>query len=1033
MYKVFNRSIFFRIIVGYLIGLSLMVGVILFATIRLNKINNTVNTLTGRLAVIRELSGDIVNRTLNMRHFSYRYMDIGKHFEFEKLDKEIEDLHATLDQIDLHIINEEQSKVIEDIRKSANQFNLIFKDISRLIISRQFLLSTEFKTQELIIENEISAIRINVNELKKRKVYLAFGNAQNSFHLMQASHTKYLAEDDEKYFILFKKHYEYFKREFSYLIDFLEGSSISENIIKATATVDLHYQTFIKVREISVKLRKLNRSLGEIETNIIKLASSIDQKVKKEYSTHNILTQDLITFTQYNLFLSIVFAVVLSVGLSVVVSRKIMGPLLEQLRKQVDRQTSDLADQNVKNTQMLKTIESQNKKLQKADKLKDEFLANTSHELRTPLNGIIGLADSLLRGASGPLQKPTIDNLQMIVQSGKRLANLVNDILDFYKMKNQELELQLSSIQLGRLTELVLNISRPLANDRPIRFINNVPADLPLIKGDESRLQQILFNLVGNAIKFTHEGEIKISSEVQDGSVLISVKDTGIGIPLEKQETIFESFEQGDGSTARAYGGTGLGLAITQQLVKLHGGTIEVVSEPQKGSTFSFKLPFFEMQQIEVKPPISELASVRNFTTISEAFQPVTETYPNTKTVLVVDDEPVNLQVLMNYLSLEKYTVYTASNGAEGIELVKKEKPDLLLLDVMMPKMNGYEVCQELRKTYSAAELPIIFLTAKNQIEDLLKGYKSGANDYLAKPFSQEELISRCKTQLDLSSVTAELASMNQSLEKKVADRTRELEQKNEMILEQDRQKKTMLHMLCHDLVNPIGGAETFIQILNETLFENEIGTLPTDLSESEEIMQLSASFLRNALEIINMVRELLAVNEGKIKLEKKLVHLNEMVEMSCQTIKPKFKNKEIIFNNQVDGDITALLDPKFFINSVLSNLLTNAAKFSKKGGEVLINSSQTDKYVILTVQDFGIGMPKSILENIFSTTARTSRSGTDNEMGTGYGMPLVQQIIHISDGKIEITSNEEEAGKTSGTIVTLHLPKESKDRTAIS
>jgi two-component system sensor histidine kinase ChiS len=232
-----------------------------------------------------------------------------------------------------------------------------------------------------------------------------------------------------------------------------------------------------------------------------------------------------------------------------------------------------------------------NRRLQELDKLKDEFLANTSHELRTPLNGIIGLSESLLDGAAGPVPESMRKYLEMIAYSGKRLANLVNDILDFSKLKNHTLQLHRRPVDVHECVQILLKMTEPLVGTKELELINAVPESLPPVLADEGRLQQILYNLVGNAVKFTDQGSVTVSAKHEHDRVVIDVVDTGIGIPPEQATKIFESFEQVDGTDNRKYGGTGLGLAITKRLVELHGGAISVCSTPGVGSRFRVKLP----------------------------------------------------------------------------------------------------------------------------------------------------------------------------------------------------------------------------------------------------------------------------------------------------------------------------------------------------------------------------------------------------------------------------------------------------------
>jgi signal transduction histidine kinase/class 3 adenylate cyclase/ActR/RegA family two-component response regulator len=424
-------------------------------------------------------------------------------------------------------------------------------------------------------------------------------------------------------------------------------------------------------------------------------------------------------------------------------------------------------------------VEAKNIELQQLNQLKDEFLANTSHELRTPLNGIIGIAESLIDGATGQLPEQTNANLILIISSGKRLSTLINDILDFSKLKHQTLELQIKPIGLREIAALVLNLSQPLIGKKSLRLINAISPELPLAAADENRLQQILYNLIGNAIKFTESGTIEISAQVIHSSVLvdserstsnnellaITVSDTGIGIPEDKLDKIFESFEQGDGSTGRNYGGTGLGLAVTKQLVELHGSKIWVSSTVDVGSKFTFTLPISQSQlgsenQESSAPEITQqlITSLpAQLITANPSQLTVNQLADNHQLqIMVVDDEPINIQVIVNNLSLENYTIIQASNGLEAIEMIDKGvKPDLILLDVMMPRMTGYEVCKKVRERFAALEMPIVMLTAKNQTEDLVEGFNLGANDYLTKPFIKKELLARIKTHIHLAKLNA--------------------------------------------------------------------------------------------------------------------------------------------------------------------------------------------------------------------------------------------------------------------------------------
>ena len=404
----------------------------------------------------------------------------------------------------------------------------------------------------------------------------------------------------------------------------------------------------------------------------------------------------------------------------------------------------------------LTELERKNQELEKLDKLKDEFLSNTSHELKTPLNGIIGIADSMIDGATGKLQKESVKNLRMISDSGRRLSNLVNDILDFSKLKNHEIAIQKKPIDIKSLADMVLLLSRHLLNGKNIELINRIPENTPAILGDDNRLQQILLNLIGNAIKFTEMGKVEVYAKVNNEEELtIVISDTGIGIPSDKFDSIFHSFEQVDASISREYGGTGLGLSITKTLIELHEGRIWVESEVDKGSQFYFTIPISEDKPVTTtttSAPLISLAVTPEYADESFDSRIVDESHRNIK-ILVVDDEPVNVQVLENHLSLADYTVFKAQNGDEALAILEKEEINLILLDIMMPRLSGYEVCKIVRRKHTSGNLPIIMLTAKNLVSDLVYGFECGSNDYLAKPFQKEELLTRIKTHIQISTL----------------------------------------------------------------------------------------------------------------------------------------------------------------------------------------------------------------------------------------------------------------------------------------
>ncbi|GAA6200264.1 AAA family ATPase [Aquicoccus sp. SU-CL01552] len=423
--------------------------------------------------------------------------------------------------------------------------------------------------------------------------------------------------------------------------------------------------------------------------------------------------------------------------------------------------------------------------LARVNRLKDEFLATTSHELRTPLNGIIGLAEALIEGAKGDLPAPARATLELIVSSGERLSHLVTDILDLSRLREGELSLQPRPLDLRALVDVVFCVMEPRAAQNGVDMINAVPGDAQALLADENRLQQILFNLVDNAIKFSPGGQVTVGLDLRRDRGHVTVTDTGIGIPLEAQTAIFESFRKLDASDESAFGGVGLGLAISKSLVEMHGGHIAVDSAEGRGTTISFDLPATDApaQPTESKTVSRLMPGTRAqpgpkddttggasdetgdgtrlfqptaFSDVDTA-QPVIRRRDADRTerqyrALLIDDDPINLEVLRNFMELEGFGIEMARDGPEGLRALEAGfEPDIVLLDVMMPGMSGYEVCRRIRATRPVAALPVVMLTAKNQVENLRAGFEVGATDYLAKPFSREELSARMHAHIELA------------------------------------------------------------------------------------------------------------------------------------------------------------------------------------------------------------------------------------------------------------------------------------------
>lgn len=424
----------------------------------------------------------------------------------------------------------------------------------------------------------------------------------------------------------------------------------------------------------------------------------------------------------------------------------------ERMQRSIREKMKLIRQQNDELESNIVLIRKQNDELQLANKLKDEFLATTSHELRTPLHGMIGIAEALIAGANGPISAAHKYQLDIIASSGHRLANLVDDLLDYHKMRYGNLTIQRSAVNLSQAIRLVLSLSEHLLGKKPLRIINQI-AETPIwVAADAQRLEQVLYNLIGNAIKYTSEGKIVISATETEQSVRIQVVDTGQGIPADQLEHIFEPLIQASGHSHRYRQGAGLGLSISRQLIELMQGALYVSSQPMVGTTFSFTLPLATKQEITQAQRVQYAHF--NAPELADPNAPEINNLPENPDgplLLVADDEPVNLRVLDSFLRLEGYRVRTVQEGHEVLEVIENEHPELLLLDIMMPGLSGYEICERLRKTYDYAQLPIIMLTALNQTKDRLRGFEAGANDYLSKPFNKQELLARIAAHLQAS------------------------------------------------------------------------------------------------------------------------------------------------------------------------------------------------------------------------------------------------------------------------------------------
>jgi signal transduction histidine kinase/CheY-like chemotaxis protein len=397
---------------------------------------------------------------------------------------------------------------------------------------------------------------------------------------------------------------------------------------------------------------------------------------------------------------------------------KALAGRLEIKNRELDEQKRELSLQAGELTEQNMELEMQKRQLDEASRLKSAFLSNMSHELRTPLNSVIALSGVLNRRLAKVIPDEEYDYLEIIERNSRNLLALINDILDLSRIEAGYEEISAVHFSVRELVDETVAMIEPLAREKKIELENRVGDNLPRLVSDPVKFRQILQNLLGNAVKFTEQGEVAISARTDGRELYVSVTDTGIGIAADQIPYIFDEFRQADGSTSRKYGGTGLGLAIARKYARLLGGGLSVESSPGKGSVFTLRLPLTPGQ-----PGTTQADATADQPMPSHAAVPTTGRPAGGNILVVEDNEPAIIQ-LTDILEAEGYLVQVARNGKEALERIGQLLPDAMILDLMMPEVDGFEVLKAIRGEAPTSQLPVLILTAKHVTRDELSFLK---------------------------------------------------------------------------------------------------------------------------------------------------------------------------------------------------------------------------------------------------------------------------------------------------------------------
>lgn len=657
-------------------------------------------------------------------------------------------------------------------------------------------------------------------------------------------------------------------------------------------------------------------------------------------------------------------------------------------------------------------------KLTEHDRLKTEFFSNVSHELRTPLTMILAPVDRLLQRNADDFSPSSKHMLEMVRLNGYRLLDLINRLLDFSKLEAGQMKLNVAAIDLNKLVDALTKAATPLVQQRGIVLSVDCDPELAPFGADEEKVDTIISNLLSNAIKFTPRGgSIHVETYRTDDRVWVSITDTGIGIDETQRDKVFERFVQVDGSSSREFSGTGLGLSLVKNLVELHGGEVHLQSELGRGSRFYFDLPLRPVPQGQLSVNHSgeqrlgrAFADLDQFSVEPEAAieNGIHDTgNPFTRTILVVDDT-LEIRVLLGEMLREEYRVVFARDGQEGLEVARQVVPDLIISDVMMPHVDGQEFCRRIKEDSATAHIPFIMLTAKAELSMKIGGLNCGADDYLIKPFEENELQARVRSLLRLRGLHQDLDRRNRELRTAY----NELRDLQSQLVQAEKMSSLgqLIAGLAHEINNSINAVYNGIRPLAmtikrvEKLVEGEPQPALTDSGKSEvhaafqKILMLASVVEAGAARTARIISDLKTFSHPGNE-DFQVFDLHEALDMCVNLLSSSLRDRIEVVRDY--GEIGRVFGPAGQLNQVFMNILNNAQQAIPDDGTITITTRQEDEWVSVRIRDTGCGIPADVRERIFDPFFTTKEPG----VGTGLGLSLSYGLITKLGGTIECQS----------------------------